>query len=788
MRKATTLDLSYDVAKLSEPSRALSLKHILVILVPAFLALGLILQFAVDVPKEDEWKTPGAIYQHLIDDSLTIKDFFIQHTESRDTFPRLIFLAVGLMFGWQVTILMVLSWLCVVATLLVLLTMLPPSLTQRPARFLPIGLLLGALLFSPAQWENQLWGIQLIFFLPPLCVALCLWVQSTRISYRYKVLVCAGLSLIATFSYANGMVCWLLGNPFLRTWFTEWPEAFLRERSKVLRWTAMYIILAVVTIGFYFWGFTWSPNAYVLALQDPGLWLQFFASLVGAPFSQHANAQVMTATLVGLGIILVACLSLGIFIRQWIRSRDAVFVTSCYPWMCLFGYGLISILAVTSGRSKVGLEASLVSAYATVSLWFTIGLVGVMCVLWNIRSMKTHAVTNLIFSLPLGMLGLLTILAWVAGIDQMKLEHFKAQQRLLNLRLLPLTPSNPFFERHRSFLLPELILHRFVLTSGHDLLPVEPMGTWIAERMENPDPGVAGSFIIKAPKDQDIAFTPEELIRGLTIQDKAVQIEGWAMLPPQGVPPDFVILGKLDDSGTMQVITGFIPKVERSDIVGAFNNPNLRLSGFSDTVDATFLEFQGLMMFAVDLKNRKVYQLQLNLEASTLVSYFFFQHFDEAEIITEFPDAVTLSEPSFAINNEMRRVLFEHPKSEVVFHDVTIPKYAHLEFGVGIKEPAWNKAGDGVLFEILLRDEASQEHLIFSQWVDPKNNLEDRRWFDHVLDLKSFSGQVVSFRFKTSGGPEENYHSDWAGWSGPQIIINPRPEAPVVVGKLQSVN
>ncbi len=769
MRTATTLDLSYDVAKLSRLSFTLPLKRVLVSLIPAVLALGLILHFAVDVPKEDEWITPGAMYQHLIEGSLTVQDLFSQHGESRDAFPRLIFLAVGLLFGWHVTLLMVLSWLCVLVTLLALLTMLPDSLKQWPPLLYGSAFLLGGLLFSPAQWENQLWGIQLIFFIPPLCLVLSLWVQSTQISYGHKVLVCAVLSMIATFSYANGMVCWLLGNPFVRTWIIEWPEASGRERSKLLRWTAIYIILAVATIGFYFWGFVGEPVPYSLVLQDPRLGLQFFFALVGAPFSQHANAQVLTATFLGLGIILVGCIALGVLVRQWIRTHDVDFVTACYPWLCLFGYGGITCLAVTFGRVFAGLEGALVSAYATVSLWFTIGLVGLVCVLWNCQAFKTHIVTHITVGLSLAILALLTILAWVAGIDQMKLEHFKAQQRLLNLRLLPLTPSNPFYDWHRPWLPVSKVRHRFDLTSSKGLLTIEPMGTWITEKMKDPDPGEAGSFTINVQNTLDITLTPEEIIRDIRRSVKAVRIDGWAMLPPQGVPPDFVILGKLDQSGTMQVITGFILKVERPDIVSALNNSSLRFSGFSGTVDSTFIEHQRLMMFAVDLENQKVYTLRHDLEASTLVSYFFFQHFEEADIISEFQDVVTLSEPPFVINHETRMVLFQHPNSEVVFHDVTIPKYAHLEFGVGIKETAWNKEGDGVLFEILLRDEASQEHLIFSQWVDPKNNLEDRRWFDHVLDLKSFSGQVVSLRFKTSGGPEDNLNSDWAGWSTPQL-------------------
>lgn len=60
----------------------------------------------------------------------------------------------------------------------------------------------------------------------------------------------------------------------------------------------------------------------------------------------------------------------------------------------------------------------------------------------------------------------------------------------------------------------------------------------------------------------------------------------------------------------------------------------------------------------------------------------------------------------------------------MVFKEVPIKENASLKFGVGINQTAWNKGGDGVLFEISIVDEKSQNNVIFSQYIDPKNNIE----------------------------------------------------------------
>ncbi len=226
-------------------------------LLPPLLILGFILRFGVDVPFWDEWGIPGRLFELAVEGRLTVEDLFIQGNESRDAFRRLLLLVAGLTFGWHVTSLMVLGWLCVVLTFLVLLTMMPGFAGRRPFFFLPVALLLSALLFSPSQWESWLWGtLALGGSLRILCIVLCLRVLTTKMHFGVKCPICAVLSFLSTFTSAAGMVCWLLAFPLFRWGIEEREKRPPGNGRRVLWWTALYLVAGMVTIGFYFWDYS----------------------------------------------------------------------------------------------------------------------------------------------------------------------------------------------------------------------------------------------------------------------------------------------------------------------------------------------------------------------------------------------------------------------------------------------------------------------------------------------------------------------------------------------------
>jgi hypothetical protein len=75
---------------------------------------------------------------------------------------------------------------------------------------------------------------------------------------------------------------------------------------------------------------------------------------------------------------------------------------------------------------------------------------------------------------------------------------------------------------------------------------------------------------------------------------------------------------------------------------------------------------------------------------------------------------------------------------------------------------------------------------LLNNYIDPKNNPEDRRWFDEQVDLSQFGGQSVEVIFEAGPGPEGNLNFDWGGWSTPVLLDETLPgaenaEIPVIV-------
>ena len=80
--------------------------------------------------------------------------------------------------------------------------------------------------------------------------------------------------------------------------------------------------------------------------------------------------------------------------------------------------------------------------------------------------------------------------------------------------------------------------------------------------------------------------------------------------------------------------------------------------------------------------------------------------------------------------------------------------------------------GDGVRFIIEVRSEKreARSETIFSKYIDPKNNPEDRHWHDEIVDLSKYGGEEVILIFVTTCGSKGDCNYDWAGWAEPEII------------------
>ena len=128
---------------------------------------------------------------------------------------------------------------------------------------------------------------------------------------------------------------------------------------------------------------------------------------------------------------------------------------------------------------------------------------------------------------------------------------------------------------------------------------------------------------------------------------------------------------------------------------------------------------------------------------------------------------------SIEILGDRREALFAHPESEVVYEEVMVGGNARLKFSIGIDELAWDKPGDGVLFEIETLDEENNRRSVYARYIDPKSDIKDRRWIDQEVDCSSLAGKELTFIFRTSAGPDGNAYFDWAAWARLELISAP---------------
>jgi len=157
------------------------------------------------------------------------------------------------------------------------------------------------------------------------------------------------------------------------------------------------------------------------------------------------------------------------------------------------------------------------------------------------------------------------------------------------------------------------------------------------------------------------------------------------------------------------------------------------------------------------------------------IAYNFLDHFSTAEQVTQGLGEVRVVTQT--IDYEPRLLLFQHPSSQVAY-SLTLPPQSTLYFGYGMAPEVWSPGkGDGVEYNIYVQrpEEPYKLYRVFHRIIDPKNNPDDRRWFDERVDLSRFGGQTVKIIFEALPGPAGNANYDWGGWSAPVLVDETLP-------------
>jgi len=138
----------------------------------------------------------------------------------------------------------------------------------------------------------------------------------------------------------------------------------------------------------------------------------------------------------------------------------------------------------------------------------------------------------------------------------------------------------------------------------------------------------------------------------------------------------------------------------------------------------------------------------------------------------------TIYDPN-ARQDDTRLVFYEHPpesgRVEVIFR-VEMPEACAVRFAIALSPEVWSpEKGDGATFSVFIAptDNSEEGEFIFSRYINPKSNPNDRRWRNFLVDLSSWAGSTVNISLITEAGPSGDYVYDWAGWSDLQIVSLP---------------
>ena len=584
---------------------------LLVILLSFPFWIGFLIRiFSVNVPYMDEWETPGNLIEKIYSNSgnLSFSDFIEQHNESRLVFPKIFFLSMAYLTHWDVRYGMLLSLFMAFLVSLNAFFISSKTVTTRHRRekiqVLLLTVISSMLIFSPSQYENWLWGIQIIYFIPILCLTtgISVWYSSIRISQ--KVVFTIILSTISTFSYANGLLCWFL-LPLTAIVLGQWHV--LKRRIEL---TTFWILVCASNLILYFWNYL-KPSHHpslLEGLSNPLKTLNYFLVFLGSPL---AGGNINIASTVG-SLMVVLSVTLGIFLlRRWdsesLRYRSA-------GWSTLVVYSLISAITTTTGRIGFGVEQALSSRYTTLSVYGIIGLLGLSIIVSN--EMQTG--TNRTVTWP----------CWSHEIALQRIAHYLPSLLAVALAVVHTSVQSNYINamdlmyRDRLYAKVCLIYADFVGNRCIDQSLINIPSIFRSNLKRN----LKAARALGILKEEDFAQSaqPKNIqninsnfynygwIDGIKpMSGNYVIASGWATLENSGRTADAVLLSYQNDKGEYEVFAVAPVKFDRPDISKVKQNSVYGRSGWEFVFSRSGLPNRRVIInaWAYDIKTKNSYLL-----------------------------------------------------------------------------------------------------------------------------------------------------------------------------------
>ena len=527
------------------------------IVLPAGLLAGTILMFGVNVPYWDQWQVADVVVK-AFDGRLSLRDLTFQQNESRLVFPRLLFIGLAYLTGYDVRYEMwgSFSLACLIVYNVYRLGRLTLGGNRRQEVFL---LLLASLvIFSLVQWENWFWGIQLSVFVPIACVTSILSLSYSSLSVGTKFAASAMLATLSTFSFAHGMMCWVIVLPVLA--LQTWEE--LKTRPWLM---GCWLLGFAVNVGLYFFNYIKPPAhpSFTEAWTKPLAALGYFLALLGAPLGWGMKLNSLyQAMAVGFGM---AALLILLCSYVWRHRNESLVLYRTSGWLTLGSYTLVSAGVTTLGRLGLGMDTAISSRYGTFTIPLIVALIYLVPIVLDMHAKKRLPQVEpwlfrctILLSTVLIILHVATTRSSLARVKSNWEHRLQAKAVLLFIGALP----NESLTR--------------TMYPGLEALKYYAEGL---DRHGLLSPGLRKNLIIEKGERRQTAGVYECGWFDL-LQHKGGTIyfaKGWAILPYRREPADGIVLAYEEPDGSFAIFDLVVVRTRRPDVAQAFRGPrNIR--------------------------------------------------------------------------------------------------------------------------------------------------------------------------------------------------------------------
>lgn len=346
----------------------------LLAIVPFAYLVYAVVRYNVPVPYIDEWDLVPDL-EKMYNGTLTLNDLWQPHNEHRLLFPKTILLGLARLTHWDIRYEFAANILLAAGIFLVLV--LQVKITERKLEAPELSWaipLFSVIVFSLGQYQNWFWGSQVQIFLSVFGVIGGIVLLANPPFTWSRLLGAAGLGIVASYSFGNGGVFWLVGLLILLVVTDPGKERWLR--------VAVWLLLASLTIGIYFYHFDTSEYPpWSLFLSEPIQYLSYVFKYLGNICAQYDSFDYSLnagfALIYGIG---------GLAVLIWavvvLRRSKLVGWKTLAPFLAMSLYSIVSAMVVGAGRVvPLGSNQAVSSRYCTITAPFWVSLVALLLIL-----------------------------------------------------------------------------------------------------------------------------------------------------------------------------------------------------------------------------------------------------------------------------------------------------------------------------------------------------------------------------------------------------------------------